>query len=129
MTNVFDLVTEEPRENDTTIHWILAALREFHYDCRVQDYGIDDLPQPADELYCRLDATIHIRVEEITGVESGSEEDNFYNMTLIHDILESVFVGQLTSLDANFLLSNMDKQDLMKTREYINELMKDYNVG
>lgn len=119
------------RENDTTIHWTLAAMREFTKNLKEEGFFIDDLDTASQKLYDNLDATIHIRVFEYTGIDTSNfadldeeADENRFNDTLVNDIMQAVFVGELTVQEGNFLLSNIDRLDIEKTRAKIDELIK-----
>jgi len=118
------------RENDTTIHWTLVALRDFGDRLEREGLYIDDLSEAAQELESNLNTTISIRVYDYTGVDtanfSESEIDpdpDYFKMDLVNDIVQAALLHELDVRDANALLSNMDKLDLKQTREIIDKLI------
>jgi hypothetical protein len=131
---LFELIrpeVEEIRENDTTIHFTLVAMRDFCDKLDEKGLYVDDLDEVTQELYDNLDTTIHIRVFEYTGIDTANFADlyedldpEYFHSTLVNDIMQAVFIGELAVQEANLLLSNMDKLDLQKTRVKIDELIE-----
>lgn len=136
MQTTFELVRPDAsnlREDDTTIHWVLVAMVEFGNNLDKEGLYLDDLDEASQQLQERLDSTIHIRVYNYTGFDTANFEDiqpdpdpNHFNSTLVNDIIQSVMIGKLDIYEGNFLLSNMDKLDLERTRAKIDELINPY---
>lgn len=106
-------------------------MRDFCDKLDEKGLYVDDLDEVTQELYDNLDATIHIRVFEYTGIDTANfaelyedPDPEYFHSTLVNDIMQAVFIGELAVQEANLLLSNMDKLDLQKTRAKIDELIE-----
>ncbi|EDL65012.1 hypothetical protein [Bacillus sp. SG-1] len=123
---------EDFRENESTIHWILVAIKEFGKDLNNEGLTVDDLDKPSKELFGRLRSTIHIVIYQYTGFDTYNfselgqnygKKSDYFKSILVNDIIHTVFRSHISIYEANFIFSNLDKLNLHNTRHKINSLL------